>query len=517
MSRRAGRPKDVPAAERDLIGEVLTRAGEGAQDWTPYAADPVAFAEEVLGQAPWSKQQEVMRAVSRQKQVSVRSSHGVGKTFTAASLALWWAYCYRPSLVLSTAPTARQVESLLWAEIGRLWRKAIQPLGGRCLNVRLEAGDEQQGQGLTTNEPEKFAGWHCENLLVIVDEASGVPDSLFEVLQGTLTSANCKLLLIGNPTRTDGYFAQSQRLWAPGEKLRLNSYDSPNFQQEEVTHPYLVTRSWVEARKNEWGEDSDAWRVRVMGEFPTISADNLIALEWVERAVRDEGLKDRDEGRGVRDEVRQGQRPGPEPLTPSPLIPHPSALTPITIGVDVARFGDCETVAAVRSGDELLYVEGWHGADLMGSCGRVVALWDQWKAATIAVDAVGLGAGLLDRLLEIQRNDAHRHGCRIEAFSSGSKANAPDKFKSRRDESFFGLRERYRDGSISHAAEWPKLTGQLTSLRYGFDSRGRVEIESKDAMRKRGKPSPDWADAVAIAFAGPSGGFSLPAAAGVTR
>src|SRR5438105_6336287 len=143
--------------------------------FAPYAADPVAFVREVLGQTPWSRQAEIMRAVAAEPQTTVRSSHGVGKTWVAAALALWWVYTRRPSLVLTTAPTARQVEGLLWAEINRLLRRAGQaqgrPLPGRCLQTKLDVRPEQQALGLTTNEPERFAGWHSEHLLVIVDEA----------------------------------------------------------------------------------------------------------------------------------------------------------------------------------------------------------------------------------------------------------------------------------------------------------------------------------------------------------
>src|SRR5438034_143868 len=294
------------------------RTADEAAQFARYAADPVAFARQVLGQTPWSRQAEIMRAVATESQTTVRSSHGVGKTWVAAALALWWVYTRRPSLVLTTAPTARQVEGLLWAEVNRLWRKAGQaqgqPLPGRCLQTRLDGCPAQQAVGLTTNEPERFAGWHSEHLLVIVDEASGVSDRLFEVVQGTLTSADCRLLLIGNPTRTEGLFFRSHRSdgWT---KLRISAYDTPNFGfqildfglpaaskapdsdalvgpiqnpkskiQNPPPFPYLVTPAWVEQRRREWGEDSDAFRVRVLGEFPRASADSLIALEWVEQA-----------------------------------------------------------------------------------------------------------------------------------------------------------------------------------------------------------------------------------------
>lgn len=472
--------------------------GAPTEHFREYEHDPSRFASEVLGIEPWALQRTALAALDREPQLTIRSSHGVGKTFLASAAALWWVYAKRPSLVLSTAPTARQVESLLWAEIGRLWARSKTPLPGRCLNTRLDASIDQQAMGLTTTEPEKFAGWHCEHLLVIVDEASGVPDKIFEVIQGTLTSADCKLLLIGNPTKTDGFFALTHQRWPERQKLRICSLDSPNFARTPNTEhptpppcPWLVTPTWVEARRNEWGEDSDPWRVRVMGEFPLASPDALIELAWVEAAHQ-----------------------------PDPNTEHrtPNTETPRVLGLDVARYGDCETVAAIRRGSVLTAIHTWRGADLMTTCGKAIALAREHECTTIAVDTAGLGGGVLDRLMELQREDPRAHqGFEIRAFEAGGRPTDPAKWRNQRAEAYWTLRERYRERTIQHAGEWHRLTGQLTSLRYGYTSAGQLTIETKDEMRKRGLASPDWADAVAIAFAPEASCFCLPVTAGHTR
>src|SRR5207253_6893845 len=144
---RQGSPEEW---EPDLQGEIETVASIG--EWTQYHRDPVRFVREVLGSELWSRQAEILEAVRDHPQVTVRSGHGVGKTFVAACAALWWLYSHRPSLVLTTAPTARQVEHLLWGEIGRLCARARHPLPGRCLQARLEASMDQAAIGLTTNE-----------------------------------------------------------------------------------------------------------------------------------------------------------------------------------------------------------------------------------------------------------------------------------------------------------------------------------------------------------------------------
>lgn len=466
--------------------------GAPTQEFARYAHDPVAFAHEVLGVQPWSKQQEALAALAREPQLTIRSSHGVGKTFLAATASLWFCYAKRPSMVLTTAPTARQVEGQLWKEINRLWARAKVPLPGRCLSLRLEASLDQTALGLTTNEPDKFAGWHEENLLAIVDEASGVPDNIYEVLKGTLTSAGCKLLLIGNPTRPDGHFAMTHQRWPERQKMRLASPDSPNFAAPRggpYPCPWLVTPEWVDARREEWGEDSDPWRVRVMGEFPLASPDALIELAWVERANHTE------------------------------TIPQPDQATePRVLALDVARYGDAETVAAIRHGDTLTAVLSWRGADLMATTGKAIALAREHGCQEMVIDTVGLGGGVYDRLLELQREDpAGLWDLTITPFGSGERANEPMKYTNRRAEAYGALRERYQHGSIDHASDWHRLTGQLTSLRYGYSSAGALAIETKDQLRKRGLPSPDWADAVAMAFAPSPGGFNLPMTAGHLR
>jgi hypothetical protein len=170
-------------------------------------------------------------------------------------------------------------------------------------------------------------------------------------------------------------------------------------------------------------------------------------------------------------------------------------------------------VLAIRRGETLAALGRWTGTDLMETCGRVVEAARRERPERIVIDGVGLGAGVVDRLRELQREGGtdpqgwSMAGVEIVLFSSGERASDPSKWKSRRDEAYWALRERYRDGRITHAVGsgegpgWSGLTGQLTALRYRFTSRGQVEIESKDELRRRGIPSPDQADAVALAFA----------------
>lgn len=440
---------------------------------TGYPTDPNEFCRLVLGVTLWEAQRRVLADLSSHPQVAVRSAHGVGKSFLAACAALWWCYSFRPSLVLTTAPSRRQVESILWPELARLWQRATVRLPGRLLRTRLDAGADQIAFGFTAREPEKAAGLHAENLLVIVDEASGVDDRLFEVLAGARTSAHCALLLIGNPTRPSGQFYEAFR----SEEWRttsISAYDTPNFGSDGVTHPWLVTPDWAEARKREWGADSDPFRVRVLGEFPRQSADSLIPLAWVEAAEN-----------------------------------HTETLPALEchLGLDVARYGDCETVLVERRGDEVTAIAAWTGVDLMGTVGRVVERCRRKDVASVTVDTVGVGGGVYDRLDEMKREGCHDLSTtELYGFESGGRSAHPD-FESRRDQSYWELRARFEEGRLSLSGSFPRLTGQLTGLRYGYTSRGKLKVESKDDLRRRGRVSPDWADALMLAFSRPAQGL----------
>jgi hypothetical protein len=465
---------------------------ESNEAFLGYAADPVAFCRDLLGVGLWQRQQEILTALATPNasgaptQIAVKSGHGVGKTFLAAAATLWWLYSHAPCLVVTTAPSKRQVERVLWDEIRRLFFGAKVPLGGRCMQTRLDAGREQQAFGFTAGTPEQAAGSHAEHLLVIVDEASGVEDSFFEVLHGATTSAHTALLLIGNPTRAQGQFFECFR--TPGWRtFSIPCATNPNFQVTPglpLPCPWLTTPAWVESRRVEWGEDSDPYRVRVLGEFPKDSPSTLIPLSWVEAA----------EERGRESEC------GEERDERSLLSPQNPRLHELVLGVDVARYGDCETVMVRRLGDVIEAITAWQGSDLAETTGKIIAAIRDHAPTLVQIDAVGIGAGVVDHLLDRQREDAALKNTRILGFESGRTPYYPE-FSSRRDEAYWHLRERYRDGLVTHAGDWKTLTGQLTRLNYRYNSRGKLAIESKEELRRRKIASPDWADAVMLAFA----------------
>lgn len=444
--------------------------------------DPVWWCREVLGYEPWSLQERILESVRDNPETSVASCHGAGKTSIAARSALWFLYNHRPSVVLTTAPSNRQVRGLLWKEIGVAHRDAKYPLGGRLLTQELKLAEDWYAWGFTAPDwnPDRFQGFHEVNILVVVDEACGVSRAIGEAIAGVLSSENARLLRIGNPTDINTDFGESFK--TPGvAKFYCSVFDTPNFTafgitqedieqdkwQDKVTtdlpNPKLVTPEWVAGRWRRW-RSSPMYQSRVLAKFPEQSRDTLIALSLIEAAQQ-----------------RELERSDPHEL-----------------GVDVARFGDDHSSIYERCGPVVRLRERFYKADTMESAGRVSHALDETNADTAKIDVVGIGAGVYDRL--------HEQGKPVVQANAGAASSDNEQYLNARAEWFWSLRERFESGDIDIDPEDEELASQLSSLRYKYDSRGRVVIESKDEMKKRGLPSPDDADAVAMAFADISDG-----------
>lgn len=430
-------------------------------------ADPVFFVTHVLGGDPWERQKEILTAVKDHRRVAVRACHGVGKTKVAAWAALWFLYCHKNSKVITTAPAWHQVENLLWREITAAHAASRFPLGGKVLQTQIELGKQWFALGLSTDKPERFQGFHAEHIMLIVDEASGVEQRIFDAGEGFLTSTGAKLMLIGNPTRLSGEFYNAFR--SPlYHKIHISAFDSPNIEAGEIVRPYLVTPGWVEEKSIQWGEESPLWYSRVLGEFPEQGDDTLIPLAWVEAAQHRWATAE----------------PG----------------EPVELGVDVARFGSDTTIIILRRGIVAEVIAQLRGQDTMAVTGAVVQALHKTRAKTAKVDVIGIGSGVVDRLKE--------QGHQVQSMNAGEAAYDSERFINKRAEWYWGLRERFQAGDIAIPPD-EELAAQISSIRYKFDSRGRIQIESKDEMKKRGLPSPDKADALVMAFAR-SGSAALP-------
>ncbi len=435
--------------------------------------DPVWWVRNVLGGFLWSKQREVLESLRDNRRTAVRSGHGVGKTHTAADAVLWFLYCFRESRVITTATTFSQVRDLLWREINSLHGKALFPLGGQLLQTRIELEDGRFAVGLSAKpeNKESFQGHHAQHILLVFDEASGVPEPIYEAGEGYMTTAGAKQLLIGNPTRTQGTFfdAFNSRL-DEYNQIHISALDSPAFTGEEVPEDVaarLVSPEWVEERRK-W-EGTPLWDIRVAGEFPE-EDDNTVFPMSLLRAAQEVELP--------------GTAPG-------------------QYGCDIARMGDDRTEIYRSRGGVIRHVKSAAKQDTMATTGMIAKLLRQRREVPAQIDAVGIGAGVFDRLRE--------QGLSAVEFNAGSKPIDAERFVNRRAEVFWSLREQMEDSEVDLApdGEDDELIAQLGSLRFFLDSRGRIGIESKDDMRKRGLHSPDRADAAAMS-AIPVAGFGTP-------
>ena len=432
------------------------------EDRKRWREDPIWFVQNRLGATPWGKQRDILRALREHDYVAVRSCNGSGKTYIAAHAVIWWLMCYDDAVVVTTAPTERQVSQLLWREIRGIHAQNEELIGGRISSTRLELGPRRFAFGFSTNVTERFQGFHQGHILFVVDEASGVAPGIFDAIEGSMTSRHAKMLLIGNPTSLSGVFYDAfhkdRALW---HTIHISAFDTPGLSGDVESADGLITPEWVERAAQRWGKQSATYQVRVLGDFPATATDTLIPLTHIEAAVGRRLLDTKD---------------------------HETVM-----GLDVARFGDDRTVACLRRGPTVIGLWVFPSSDIMATTGRALDLARQHSVDTINVDEVGLGAGLLDRMHEIGEFET-------VGINGGRRASDSERYANLRAEMFDGLRQRFQDGDISIVDD-AELISELASLKYSFTSKGQIRLEDKQALRSSGRPSPDKADALMLAFA----------------
>ena len=419
--------------------------------------DPVWFIKTIVG-APYltPQQTHVIESVRDNRRTLVTAGNSVGKTWLAARLALWFLYSNPRSKVITTAPTWIQVESLLWREIRLAYAGAKYPLGGEIFKSSLQIADDWFALGLSTDSPTRFQGFHAPRIMIIFDEAIGVDPGIWEASEGVAVGNDDRFLAIGNPTdpTSEAKRKDDSGLW---NVIRLNAEEHPNVLNGQIVVPGAVTREWIEERAQEYGgRESSLYRARVRGLWPMEGDDVLIPAHLVESAV-------------------------------AKWIAPAANSKPICAGCDVARYGADETVIFTIHADGAVSAPiVRHGQNLMDTAGHLKAL----GLTRIGVDDAGLGGGVTDRLKE--------QGVSVTACIAGSSAREDGKFINARAEMWWALREALQAGDIALPPD-RKLAGDLTNVKFSYDSRGRITLESKDEIKKRLGRSPDRGDALAIA------------------
>jgi phage terminase large subunit len=432
-------------------------------------ADPAGFAQHWLDLDIWSKQQEILRAVARCSRVAVKACHASGKTFVAGVAALWWITTQEEAMAITTAPTWVQVQQVLWPEIATIAADA-RIAYPKPTATALRLGPGRYAMGLSTNEGIRFQGFHG-NVLIIIDEAPGVLPGIYEAIDGIRAGGDVRVLALGNPIIASGPFFEAFASQRQGWNLiTISAFDTPNLQgvsledllampdQELDQNPlaYLTSRRWVKERYLEWGADHPLWQSRVLGNFPLQAQDALLSLTWLEMA------KLRVEGEGD-----------------------------VFAGIDVAGPGDAETVLCVRRGPRIVLLKAWAGRDPRG---EIVAALMPFKSQLkgVNVDSVGIGFYFAQHLRD--------HRLPVKEINVAKAAADPGKYSNLKAEVYWKFRLRAESGDLAGLTD-DKAIGQLAGIRYRHNSRGQIEIESKDEAAKRGVKSPDRAEAVVLAFA----------------
>lgn len=436
----------------------------------PYANDPVGWCHKKLGAHLWSKQREIMESVRDNRFTAVPSCHGPGKSWTAGRLANWWIDVHPPgsAFVLTTAPSDAQVKAILWKEIKRGHRKAKMAgritLDAKWYQGEKMADEELIGMGRKPQDydPDMFQGIHAKYVLVLVDEAGGVPKSLFDALETLMTNSFARMLAIGNPDDPTAYFETICRRGSGWNVIRIPAWDTPNFTNEYVPQDVaedLVTPLWVEERKLKWGVGSPLWQSKVEAVFPEISDDTLISPNLLRRM---QGLKLAGDALGL-------------------------------YAWDIARFGSSETVGYRNQNGRVRRVFAKHKQDTTTSANVIAEFLMQFGVEYVPaiVDVVGIGGGVVDNLNMMDLN--------VIPFNGGDPAYDNTRFRNRRAESYWKLRELAENDQIDIDAFDEPLAAQLTVLKWAIDRKGRIYLESKEDMRRRGLPSPDRADCVMMA------------------
>lgn len=443
-----------------------------------YQKDPVLFAREVLLFEPDEWQKDALMDLAENPKVAIKSGQGVGKTGMEAVALLWFLTCFPYPRVVATAPTKQQLHDVLWSEVAK-WQER-SPLLKSILKWTKTyiymVGHEKRwfATARTATKPENMQGFHEDNMLFIIDEASGVADPIMEAILGTLSGGNNKLLMCGNPTKTSGTFYDA--FYSSRWMYKCHTVSSEDSSR--------TSKDNIKALIDRFGYDSNVVRVRVRGLFPKQEDDVFISLQLLEDAIKLE--------------LDSEEEAGEKELTPDR----------IDIGVDVARFGDDDTVIAQKLDKLIPDLLIRHGQDTMRTVGDIVKMYKELMDrfpnysdyVYVKIDDTGVGGGVSDRLKEVKEEEKLDKLLVVPVnFAKKAPKSKSAKFY---DDIVTWMWSNVRDMLEDHELKLPDdavLVGEFSTRKYHFISNGKQRLESKEDLKKRGLHSPDRADAVALA------------------
>lgn len=502
----------------EALAELRLRSKSAA-----YRTDPVLWAKEVLGIHLWSKQREISMAVRDNKRVAVKSCHNAGKSKLAAILACWWIATHPigEAIVVTTAPTYQQVHGIIWREIGKhheLSAQNKQPLPGNITasdkwNIIHNGTLFQAGWGRKPADTNihGFQGVHERYVLVIVDEACGINESLWTAIEAITTTGDARILAIGNPDDPNTQFGKifnDNKVSSQWDLHTISAFDTPNLARNfindkdsphrkyalldldfpEELRPFMLQEETVESWREQWGETDPRWKAKILGEFPDQSENSLFSQATINTAIQTIVRPDHD------------SRP--------------------ILGVDVARFG--QDISAVYSSEEgtvwerfddengnevfrqtqkrgllVRRVDTWAKVDGVESANRIHQLALQTGAKEVRIDTAGLGAPIKDAVAVLAQTT-------YAVVSMNGSGPVPDIYRHKNARAWWHdtLRDQMFNGTIDIDYDDEKLINELLGIRYHFKNSHRsLQVESKEDMAARNVKSPDHSDAVVYACA----------------
>ncbi|WP_327088545.1 hypothetical protein OIE66_40555 [Nonomuraea sp. NBC_01738] len=471
---RAGDTRRLRQVHHELKSAVDRRRLE--QRSRRYAHDPVSWVRRRLHQVVWSKQAQVLESIRDHRRTAVQSGHGVGKSHTASLAAGHWLDTHPPgdAFVVTTAPTYAQVRAILWRYIRRIHKAAN--LAGRVNQTEWWIDDEivAFGRKPSDHDESAFQGIHARYVLVILDEACGIPAQLWIAADALTTNAECRILAIGNPDNPASEFRKVCRAGSGWNVIKISAFDSPNLTGEQVPDNValaLVGAEWVEEKRREWGEDNPLYKSKVLGEFSEDSQWQVVRTSDVAACRLD---------------------------LETPYAA--SELSPVELGVDVGGGSD-ETVIRERRGK----VAGREWRDHTDRpeviAPMVLQAIRETGATSVKIDSNGVGFGVVGEL----RNMAARglHSARIYGVNVGEASRYPTRFANLRAEIWWCVGRELseeRGWDLSRMDNGDTTVAQLLEPQWSLTPKGQVLVEPKDDIIDRLGRSPDNADALLLAF-----------------
>ena len=504
-----------------------------------FRQNPCKWLEWIGFDTYWDKQREVIESVRDNVRTACRSGHTVGKTRIAAASCLWFLFNFFPSVVITTATTGRQVTFLLWGEIRQLYRELrlkVKQEYGMDTGARLFETDYLgvlkglwYALGFSTDQPEAVTGFHEKNILIIIDEGSGVKECVFEGAETSLNSPNSRILTIGNPTDPISYFGKIflTKEGSDWNKIHIDCEESPNVIAGRNVIPGLCNYDWPSLMARKWGRNDPRFLVRVKGEFPEAVGNSLVSynkaysayvkdlelyydMDWIlamdvaregddstvillrEKSIRDDKVWiDEGNGEGKKDEWGDIRDNGNSDNGNSDMCFDKGSERTEKIPVKTDQ---------VEIGAKIVKKIPKHRT--MDAVAEIVKLIKENSNITdICIDVVGVGSGVVDRLEEMKESGEVNELKNVNIWAVNVGEGALDKkgYLNLRAELAEEVRKEIENETILYNDE--DIIDQVSQIVYKPHSRGVMMLEPKEVFKGRYKRSPDELDSLCISFA----------------